>query len=139
MAGYETIYPLRFDDDGTPTPFPTIYWLTDEDLDRRLADLERLGHIRKIEQRIAADSTLRHRVHADHAAYRDARRAMLTADDRRVVEASPSLSRSFRGGVGGTADFDRIKCLQAHYAHHLARSERGGTAAGRVIEGWLND
>ncbi|MEM6460127.1 MAG: DUF501 domain-containing protein [Planctomycetota bacterium] len=137
MAGFETIYPLRFADDGTPTPFPTIYWLTDDDLDRRLAELERLGQIKTLEQRIASDAELRRRVHADHEAYRDARWAILSAHDRHIVESSPSLSRSFRGGVGGTADFDRVKCLQAHYAHHLARLEQGGTASGRVIAAWL--
>jgi hypothetical protein len=130
-----TVYPLRYQGpDNTPTPFPTIYWLADADLDRRLADLERLGHIRRIEQRLAEEDALRQAVHADHDAYRAARWARLTPEDRRVVEASASLSRAFRGGVGGTANPDTVKCLHAHYAHHLAAADRGGTTLGRLID-----
>ncbi|MEO1237102.1 MAG: DUF501 domain-containing protein [Planctomycetota bacterium] len=132
MAGYEPVYPLRFADDDTAQPFPTIYWLTDPDLDRRLANLERLGHIARLQQQLADDPALRAAIHADHAAYRDARWAMLTPEHRALVERSPSLLRTFRGGVAGTADFDHIKCLHAHYAHHLA-TDQPGTTLGRLI------
>lgn len=115
----DLVYPLR-QDAGRPAPFPTIYWLRPGDLHRTIADLERLGLIAQLEQRITDDATFRTEIHDDHRRYRQQRWDMLTPDDRATVEASPSLSRSFRGGVAGIADFDHIKCLHAHVAHALA-------------------
>ena len=139
MTAYDTVYPLRYTADGTPTPFPTIYWLNDAELLHRLSELERQNHVGRFEQRLAEDAELMTAYHADHAAYRDARWAMLTAADRAVVEASPSLSRSFRGGIAGIANFDTVKCLHAQYAHHLAVRDRGGTTLGRLIDELLED
>jgi len=62
---------------------------------------------------------------------------MLTDADRAIVEASPSLSRSFRGGIAGIANLDTVKCLHAHMAHHLARRDQGGTTLGRLIKDQL--
>ncbi len=115
----EAVYPLRLKR-GRPTPFPTIYWLRDPALDRAVADLERRGLIADIEKRLLDDEALRTELHADHARYRDQRWAVLSDADRAVVEASESLQRSFRGGVGGVADFDHVKCLHAHVAHAIA-------------------
>jgi len=61
----------------------------------------------------------------------DERWDALTPADRAWVRARPEIHRTFAGGIGGTADFTRIKCLHLHWAHHLAV---GGTTAGRLIE-----
>ncbi|MEM7626356.1 MAG: DUF501 domain-containing protein [Planctomycetota bacterium] len=134
MSAYETVYPLRLTADDTPTPFPTIYWLTDPGLDHQLAELERQNFVGQFEQRLAKDAQLMAAYHADHAAYRDTRWAMLTAEDRATVEASPSLTRSFRSGIAGIANFDTVKCLHAQHAYHLARREAGGTTLGRLLD-----
>ena len=127
----ELVYPLRFRR-GVPTPFPTIYWLRDPELDRALAELERQQAVGRLEQRIADDDELRAAVAKDHERYRDARWAMLSAEHRAVVQASPSLSRAFATGVGGTANPAAVKCLHAHYAHHLAT--QSATALGPLIQ-----
>jgi len=126
-------YPLRHPTPDTPTPFPTIYWLTDPALDHALADLERRGIIRQLGTMLHAEPDLLETFRADHQRYRAQRWAMLTAADRAIVEASPSLLRTFRGGVAGIADFDTIKCLHAHAAHHLA-DPQGNTIARLLIE-----
>ncbi len=155
----EIIYPLRFPRAAShaapesakglvssppPRPFPTIYWLHDPALIRRLSELERLGHIRRLERRIAEDAELRAAYHADHEAYRSARWAMLTPEHRALVQGSPTVLKAFRGGIAGIANFDTIKCLHAQQAHHLATlacgaSGSGGTTLGRLIAPLLID
>lgn len=123
---------------GKLEPFPTIYYLHDPGLLRDLSELERHNAVGRLEAIIAADPELREKFHADHAAYRDERWAMLTDVDRRLVEGSPNLLKTFQGGVAGIADFDRVKCLHAHYAYHLAR-QPDGTALGKQIDSLLPD
>lgn len=129
----EVVYPLRHFPQHTE-PFPTIYYLRDPQLIHAMSELERHHHVAKLQQRLRDDPALMADYHADHAAYRDARWAMLTPEDRAIVEHSPSLSRSFRGGIAGIADFDFVKCLHAQYAHHLAMHEQHGTTVGRLID-----
>lgn len=129
----ELVYPLRHFPTHTE-PFPTIYYLRDPQLIHAMSELERHHHIARLQEQLRGDPALMKKYHADHAAYRDARWDMLTPEDRAVVENSPSLSRSFRGGIAGIADFDFVKCLHAQYAHHLAMHDRGGTTVGRLID-----
>lgn len=129
----DTVYPLRHFPDHVE-PFPTIYYLTDPTLVHAMAELERQQFIGRFEQRLAADAGLMAAYHADHESYRDIRWAMLTDADRAIVEATPSLAKSFRWGIAGIAKFDTVKCLHAHYAHHLANASAGGTTIGRLLE-----
>ncbi|MEO0515042.1 MAG: DUF501 domain-containing protein [Planctomycetota bacterium] len=129
----DTVYPLRHFPDHVE-PFPTIYYLTDPALLHAMSELERQQFIGRFEQRLRDDADLMAAYHADHVQYRDTRWAMLTDADRAIVEASASLSRSFRGGIAGIANFDTVKCLHAHYAHHLAAAPTGGTTIGRLID-----
>jgi len=130
----ETVYPL-LQRGGRITPFPTRYWLHDPVARQRMGELERGGAVGLLERQIAADVRLRHAFAKDHAAYRDERWQALTPDDRAWVAARPEIRRAFAGGIGGTADFTRIKCLHLHWAHHLAV---GGTTAGRLIAAMLD-
>lgn len=127
---FETVYPLLRRGEKI-TPFPTRYWLHDPAACRRMGELERGGAVGRLEAQIAGDVRLRHAFAKDHAAYRDERWDALTPADRAWVRARPEIHRTFAGGIGGTADFTRIKCLHLHWAHHLAV---GGTTAGRLIE-----
>ncbi|MEM9916360.1 MAG: DUF501 domain-containing protein [Planctomycetota bacterium] len=133
LEQYDLVYPLRHFPDRVE-PFPTIYYLTDPDLLRAISELERQNFIGKFEQRLADDDALRAAYHTDHERYRDTRWAMLTDADRQVIEQSASLSRSFRGGIAGIANVNTVKCLHAHYAHHLATVESGGTVIGQMID-----
>ena len=129
----DTVYPLRHFPDRVE-PFPTIYYLTDPALVHAMSELERQQFIGRFERRLADDAELRAAYHADHERYRDTRWAMLTENDRQLIEQSASLSRSFRGGIAGIANLDTVKCLHAHYAHHLATAEAGGTTVGQMID-----
>ncbi len=86
------------------TPMPTLYWLVDGDLRRRVSWLEAAGGVRAAEA--AVEPTELTAAHRRYAAARDA--ALDPAHD------GPRPS----GGVGGTRI--GVKCLHAHYAWYLA-------------------
>ena len=86
------------------TPMPTLYWLVDPELNRRVGTLEAEGGVRLAEAAVDAEALID--AHNAYAAKRDA-----------------SLPESYEGprpsgGVGGTRI--GVKCLHAHYANFLA-------------------
>jgi hypothetical protein len=85
-------------------PMPTRYWLIDRALNRDIGRLEAEGGVDRAEAEVDRGALDR-----SHAAYRAERDACIPADHE-----GP---RPF-GGVGGTRV--GVKCLHAHYAHHLA-------------------
>ena len=91
--------------DADGDPFPTTHWLTCPESVRAVSRLESAGWIARLNDRFDSDPVFRaevERAHADAAAERD-----------RLLAGAASW-----GGVGGTAT--GLKCLHAHYAHHLA-------------------
>jgi hypothetical protein len=104
--------------DGTPvvilnaprledgTPMPTMLWLVDAELVRKVARIESNGGVHRFEQLVDADAL--GRAHDDYAS----RRTALLTDDR-----LPAPS----GGVGGTRR--GVKCLHAHLANFLAGAD----------------
>jgi hypothetical protein len=99
-------------------PMPTRYWLVGAALRRRVGQLEARGGVRAADAEI--DPVELAAAHARYAAERDA--AVPAAHEGPV----PS------GGVGGTRR--GVKCLHAHYAHHLAG---GDDPVGRWVEARL--
>ncbi|MDQ2678862.1 MAG: DUF501 domain-containing protein [Actinomycetota bacterium] len=89
-------------DDGTP--MPTLYWLLDRDLNRRIGRLEADGGVKQAEADVDPDALA-----AAHERYRAEREAEIPED-----WTGP---RPF-GGVGGTRR--GVKCLHTHYAWYLA-------------------
>ena len=118
-------YPIRWIE-GRPTPFPTLYWLADEELVKQVSRIEREGWIKRFEARIAADPELADALRRDHDAYIEERWALLTDEDETHAEGLGLKER----GIGGLLDRGKVKCLHLHYAHHLARSN----TVGRLME-----
>jgi uncharacterized protein len=86
-------------------PFPTLYWLTCRRAIAAVGNLEAAGRMRELNERLATDGAFADALataQADYIARRDA-----------LVPLGPDA-----GGVGG-GPMTRIKCLHAHYAHHL--------------------
>jgi hypothetical protein len=86
------------------TPMPTRYWLTGREAVREVSRLEAAGGVRRAEAELAAV-------------------AITAAHDRYAAERDAALPPGWEGprphgGVGGTRT--GVKCLHAHYAHHLA-------------------
>ncbi len=89
-------------DDGTP--MPTRYYLVDRELNSRVGTLEAAGGVRRAEAEVGLEAI--EATHSRYAAERDAA----------IPEGWDGPRPS--GGVGGTRR--GVKCLHAHYAHHLA-------------------
>ncbi len=96
------------------TPMPTLYYLVDPELVRRVGAIEAAGGVKRAEAEIGLDVIAE--IHNRYAAERDAEVPQGHSGPR------PS------GGVGGTRR--GLKCLHAHYAHHLAG---GDDAVGRWV------
>ncbi len=97
-------------------PFPTLYWLTCIRAIRAVSRLEAAGRIGGINERIARDAEFRDAVVAAQRAYVEQRNALHDLG-------------AAAGGVGG-GPLDHVKCLHAHYAHHLAS---GGDPVGEIV------
>ncbi len=91
-------------EDGSP--FPTLYWLTCPLLIKRASRLESEGWMEELNQRLARDSGLAHRLERAVEDYRRARDELEPLDP---VPAPPG---------GGPR---RVKCLHSHVAHQLVR------------------
>lgn len=87
------------------TPFPTLYYLTDQRLTGACSRLESGGVMREMQARLADDAELA-------AAYLRAHESYLAERD-----AIESLGTDFTGG--GMPD--RVKCLHVLVAHSLAK------------------
>jgi len=111
-----TVYPLI---EGKP--FPTIFWLTCPYLTKAIDHLEAEGWIKRMETRVRENQVLAARLQAAHLAYINERQRLLTEEDRVFPEETGMSAALLKKGIGGTADFSRVKCLHLHVAHALAR------------------
>jgi len=94
--------------DARGLPFPTLFWLTCPEAVRAVSRLESEGAIGELNARAERDEPFADALTRAHEAYaRERARGFPGAD--------------IHGGVGGTRT--GVKCLHAHYAHHLAGGE----------------
>lgn len=108
-------------------PFPTLFWLSCPFLVRAVSELEARGEIDRWEREVAKDSDLATALREAHRAYALERGSHLSAAERERLAASGILGSLTERGIGGIADFARIKCLHLHVAHALARENPIGT------------
>lgn len=111
-------------------PFPTLFWLTCPILKEQLSRLEEQGVIGQLEAEIARDPQFYQRYVADHRRYAEERFSLLSPHEQEFLQRRGWLEALRDRGIAGIADFRSVKCLHAHYAHHLAR----GSAIGRWLE-----
>jgi len=107
-------------------PFPTLFWLTCPQLVRAVAELEARGWIDRIEEEVAKDPDLATALRGAHRAYALERASHLSAEERKSLGSSGMLRSLTERGIGGIADFTRLKCLHLHVAHALARGNPVG-------------
>jgi hypothetical protein len=114
-------------------PFPTLYWLVDPDFIAKIANIERKGGVRRIEEALAEDIALRDAHRADNDFYAKARWAVLTDAEKQIADALGMREMLEHTGIAGIANHDAVKCLHAQYAFHLARRDEGSTV-GKLME-----
>ncbi len=123
------VAPLLRENDSVE-PFPTLFWLTCPILREQISRLEERGVIAQLEAEIARNDELRARYFEDHRRYAQERFALLRPEEKKLLEERGWLESLRDRGIAGIADFRAVKCLHAHYAHHLARK----SAIGRWLD-----
>ncbi|WP_439106404.1 DUF501 domain-containing protein [Congregibacter sp.] len=125
------------DEDGLPAvirvaslvegkPFPTLFWLIDPKLNLRIDREEANGRIRDFQSRIDADAALQRAMEADHQEHIRLRESYLQREERALLESRGQWSALAERGIGGIADFKRIRCLHTWYAAHLVEANTVG-------------
>ena len=100
-------------------PFPTLFWLIDKRLCYRIDQVEAAGLILQLQKRIDEDPQLRCSMAADHNAHIELRNGYLSPAIKTRLEALSFYGVLQQKGIGGIADFSRIRCLHTWYAAHL--------------------
>lgn len=114
-------------------PFPTLYWLVDPTLSSILADLERRGGVREIEQALRDDPALLQQHLEDSKRYAAKRWALMTEADQATAQEKGLVKVLRDSGIGGVANHEAVKCLHTQFAYHLAQGS-AGTTVGRLVE-----
>ena len=111
-------------------PFPTLYWLIDPVLCLRIDRAEAAGLIADLQCRIDVDSALRERMRDDHQAHIALRESYLMPEEIHQLRSRGLWPALAERGIGGIADFSRIRCLHTWYASHLVVPN----TVGRLLE-----
>jgi len=127
-AGFREVVCRR--PDGTPAvirvdslvlkrPFPTLFWLTDTELDREIGLLESRGLTSEFQNTIDADPELQLALRNDNLAHIELREGYMSDEVRRAIEDLNFYDTFQTKGIGGNANFSRVRCLHCHVAAHL--------------------
>ncbi|MAL93639.1 MAG: hypothetical protein CME40_00940 [Haliea sp.] len=100
-------------------PFPTLFWLVDGALNYRIDQVEAGGLIAGFQARVDAEPALQAAMAEDHRAHIALRDSYLDDDLRAEMARLGFLDVLSGRGIGGIADFQRIRCLHTWYAAHL--------------------
>ena len=100
-------------------PFPTLFWLIDPQLCYRIDQVEARGLIKQLQDRIDLDGALQDAMRDDHRAHIKLRERYMTPAIKQRLVALGFDAVFARKGIGGIADFGRIRCLHTWYGAHL--------------------
>lgn len=112
-------------------PFPTLFWLVDKRISYKLDKLEANGVINQLQQQIDASETLQQSLIADHKNYIALREKYMRNGIKKALQVAGYYEDLQKRGVGGIANFTRIRCLHTYYAAHLVNKN----TVGRMVDG----
>lgn len=115
-------------------PFPTIFWLVDPLLQKKIDQLEATGLIDKLEKQIQQNPEMALKLQEDHLAYIALREKFMTEKEKNFLQEKNYYTRFKSRGIGGISDFSRVRCLHMHYAFHLVKP----TTLGELIDHHLS-
>lgn len=107
-------------------PFPTLFWLVDPDLNYRIDGEEANGLIALMQAKINDSLELKSAMVEDHKCYIALRDSYISEEERRHIERLGFTDVFQLKGVGGIADYTRIRCLHTWYAAHLVTANTVG-------------
>lgn len=100
-------------------PFPTLYWLVCPKLLKSISQIEAQGQIKVWEEEIAQSEELQTTLGEIHRSYARERFKLYLQRSQRLRSFEEEVLKNT--GVGGVADFQRIRCLHMFYAYHLVQ------------------
>ena len=103
-------------------PFPTLFWLVDKRINYAIDQVEAGGVIADFQQRVDADESLQISMADDHRRYIELRQHFISDEMQQSIESMGYAKVLSTRGIGGIADFQRIRCLHTYYAAHLVKS-----------------
>jgi len=109
------------------TPFPTLFWLVDPGLCYRIDRAEAGGLIGQFQRRVDLDPQLQQRMRSDHELHIALRASYIPPASRQRLQQLGFGEVLNDRGIGGIADFTRIRCLHTWYAAHLMVPNTIGT------------
>ena len=115
-------------------PFPTLYWLCSKDLHKAISQIETSGWVKQIEQELQIDPELKQRYRQNHQDYVRTRDHYLTTTQRQRIAELGFAELFQKYGIGGIAQWDKVRCLHMQYAHYLCASETSRNVIGIRME-----
>ncbi len=100
-------------------PFPTLFWLIDKRLNYAIDQIEAMGLIAELQGRIDESLDLQRQLQSDHKAHIALRYSLMSDTTKQHVDALGYTEVLASRGIGGIADYQRIRCLHTYYASHL--------------------
>jgi hypothetical protein len=113
-------------------PFPTLFWLIDPALCYRIDQAEAAGLIMQLQQQVDSEPALQRSMRSDHLAHIALRESLMRPAIRSRLQALNYIQTLQNKGIGGIADFTRIRCLHTWYGAHLVVPNTIGT----LLDNW---
>jgi len=110
---------IRVDAMVADKPFPTLFWLVDKRLNFAIDQLEARGLIAQFQATIDDSNDLQAELAADHLAYIQLREQLMPESIAKALADKGFSDVLATRGIGGIANFTRIRCLHTYYGAHL--------------------
>lgn len=108
-------------------PFPTLFWLVDAELCYRIDTAEASGLIQRLQQQVDDAPELLAAMSADHKAHIALRNRHIGDQEKSELQSLGFYDVLQSRGIGGIADFGRIRCLHTWYGAHLVQKNTIGS------------
>lgn len=112
-------------------PFPTLYWLSSRDLHKAISQIEMIGTVKLLEQCLQDDPAWMAAYQGNQREYVAQRLESCSPEDLAQLTSLGYDQLLSTYGIGGLRDWEHIRCLHMHYAHHLCGNN--------VIGQWLDE
>ena len=117
-------------------PFPNLFWLVDAALAYKIDVAEAGGLIAEFQARVDGDEERKRTMISDHQSHIALRNTHMSASVEAQLRSSQYYDVLQSRGIGGIADFGRIRCLHTWYAAHLVVPNTIGCMLDRY---WVNN
>ena len=107
-------------------PFPTLFWLVDASLVKRISNEEHIGLIDVFQARVNHDISLQQSMIIDHEKHIQLRASFMSEEVKEKIREL-KYERVFKTrGIGGLEKRTTIRCLHTWYASHLVQPNTVG-------------